>query len=341
VDALGITASSNTTQVQLGHVGSVAQPSLAFTSELNTGIYIPSGGGRLGFALGGTSGLELSNSLLLQHDTTNAKMVKGFTTNQESSDDEIFALKSSDIAHSLTGYTETDTYFSILKWGASGGGAYINSVAENGEANGLVFNVISGDPTATASTSGLGSVGFYIGVAEDTPGTLEDFAANAVLFSLKKRLASGTRSVFHVDEDGDIFYDGSAAAFDDEDDALLARAFEIERAENASSSHKGSGSAQIIKSEFDKFVGNAKEKLTDAGIISRVDPNLPSSYDENGNLGSPMVNLTQLQRLHNGAIWQQRVMFETMKSVAEEMLPGFADKLNERLESRNLPALPV
>ena len=64
-------------------------------------------------------------------------------------------------------------------------------------------------------------------------------------------------------------------------------------------------------------------------------------YDEDGNLADPMVNITQLQRLHNGAIWQQRAMFETMKQVAEEMLPGFGTKLNERLVEQKLPVLPV
>ena len=54
-----------------------------------------------------------------------------------------------------------------------------------------------------------------------------------------------------------------------------------------------------------------------------------------------MINSTQLQRLHNGAIVQQRLMFETLKEVAEELIPGFADKLNERLVSKSLPALPV
>ena len=46
-------------------------------------------------------------------------------------------------------------------------------------------------------------------------------------------------------------------------------------------------------------------------------------------------------KLANGAIWQQRAMFETMKQVVEEMLPGFSEKLNERLEAQSLPALPV
>ena len=68
---------------------------------------------------------------------------------------------------------------------------------------------------------------------------------------------------------------------------------------------------------------------------------MPEYWTEEGNRADPMLNTSQLQRLHNGAIWQQRAMFETMKEVAEELLPGFADKLNERLESKSLPALPV
>ena len=298
------------------------------------------------FEIGGGEKLRLENSqgnVIINNGaattTSNASMSSGLTIQQGGADNESFACKSSDVAHQFTSYTETDTYFSLKKWGV--GGSYINSIATANEANGLVFNVIAGDPVATPDTGSLGTIGFYVGCCEDSQGTLEDFASNAVLFSLRRRDASGARTVFHIDEDGDILYDGGASAFDNEDDALLARAFELERAENASPSHKGSGPSQIIKSEFDRFIGNAKEKLTDAGILSRVDPNNATSCDGDGSISEPMVNLTQLQRLHNGAIWQQRVMFETLKEVAEEKLPGFAEKLNERLESRNLPVLPV
>ena len=54
-----------------------------------------------------------------------------------------------------------------------------------------------------------------------------------------------------------------------------------------------------------------------------------------------MWNIGQHTKLLTGAAVQQRAMFETMKSVAEEMLPGFAKKLNTRLAEQNLPALPV
>ena len=148
------------------------------------------------------------------------------------------------------------------------------------------------------------------------------------------------------DEDGDIHLDGSTTAFDKDDDALLCRSFDLALADPKT----------IIKSEFDDWTANHKEKLIDAGIIGRIDPDNPAHYSypeqavkgspasDSSNppeLGKPMINSTQLQRLHNGAIVQQRLMFETLKEVAEELIPGFADKLNDRLVSKRLPALPI
>ena len=134
-----------------------------------------------------------------------------------------------------------------------------------------------------------------------------------------------------VDEDGDIHLDGTSndSAFDEEDDALLCRSLDLMRAPNS-----------VIRSEFDSWTTNHKSALEDAGIISKIDPEDPDHW-EDGKLSDPMVNITQLQRLHNGAIWQQRAMFETMKAVADEMLPGFSQRLNDRLAQHKLPALPA
>jgi hypothetical protein len=54
-----------------------------------------------------------------------------------------------------------------------------------------------------------------------------------------------------------------------------------------------------------------------------------------------MWNIGQHTKLLTGAAVQQRAMFETMKEVAEDMLPGFAEKLNKKLAEQSLPALPV
>ena len=65
--------------------------------------------------------------------------------------------------------------------------------------------------------------------------------------------------IIDLDEDGDLFVNGSTSltAFDEEDDALMARAFDVVTAPSA-----------VIKGEFDKFLVNAKDKLTDAGIFN-------------------------------------------------------------------------
>ena len=94
-------------------------------------------------------------------------------------------------------------------------------------------------------------------------------------------------------------------------------------------------SLEKFETEFDNFVKYNKQTLIDAKLLG--EPTEEGAKE--GHRG--LINTTGLQRLHNGAIVQQRAMFETMKSVVEEMLPGFANKLNERLEAQSLPALPA
>ena len=69
--------------------------------------------------------------------------------------------------------------------------------------------------------------------------------------------------------------------FDEYEDANLIRALDLFR------TTKG-----IIKTKWDDFVTYVEQDLIDAGILG-------ASIKDGG-----MVNVTQLQRLHNGAIWQ-------------------------------------
>jgi hypothetical protein len=71
----------------------------------------------------------------------------------------------------------------------------------------------------------------------------------------------------------------SAQTFDSYDDAGLVRALEQTR-------------GNTIQSEWDNFVQYNETDLIEAGILGDT--------IENGGL----TNVTQLQRLHNGAIWQ-------------------------------------
>ncbi len=111
------------------------------------------------------------------------------------------------------------------------------------------------------------------------------------------------------------FSNTSITALDGHDDGLLVRELDLV------TSTKG-----IIETRWDEFVERSGDRLREIGVLS-------SEGD--------FIVVQPILKLHNGAIWQQRAMFETMKSVAEEMVPGFAARLNERLAAQSLPALPA
>ena len=109
--------------------------------------------------------------------------------------------------------------------------------------------------------------------------------ADGNVFTVRAYMDDGGGVGFHtrflVDEDGDLFADGTLSAYDTFEDAHLVRALDIAR-----------GSKDVIKNEWDNFLKYGEEKLVELGILGDT--------VENGG----RVNVTGLQRLHNGAIWQ-------------------------------------
>lgn len=85
-------------------------------------------------------------------DNANAKSTLGLTINQAGNDDEILSLKSSDVGHSFTTDTETDTFLYAKKLSATLGGAGIWGLSD-GDATGLQLTGAIGvaDPTNTIS----------------------------------------------------------------------------------------------------------------------------------------------------------------------------------------------
>ena len=256
-------------------------------------------------------------------DQANTFMTVGVNVNQGAADNEILTLKSSDIAHGITGETETDTWGLFKKSSGTAGGMNVQGITE--DIIGLYLRGYVVNENSTKTSSGNAAILMFGGLKSGT--SVDNMSANANTFAIQ---GVGGNTKFIVDTDGDVFYDGSAASYDEYDDAGMLRTFMQER------SPKG-----IIKTEFDKWVSYNKKSLEECGIIGTVDPDDPACYHEDGSLSEPLVCMTQLQRFEVGAIVQQRAMFETMKSVVEDMLPGFASKLNERLEAQSLPALPA
>ena len=320
--------------------GTEAAPGLVFTNGTAAGFYRYAGQGSataIGLTVDNASGdgagtvtMDVFN-LNVNDDTLNSNIASGLTLQQFGYDNGILSFKSSDVSHTTTQFSiQADTWGHFKKVSATEGGMMINGYSE-GHTGIRVYSWTNTQPGTSAATSATTPVFDNLAIIYESSDYA--FSGNALIWGIRKTISGGSsRALAFFDEDGDLLLDGSSSntAFDSEDDALLCRSFDIMRAPN-----------QVIRSEFDQWAGNHKSALEDAGILTKIDPDNPQHRNEDGTLGDPMVNITQLQRLHNGAIWQQRAMFETLKKVADEMLPGFGTKLNERLAEQKLPALPV
>ena len=129
------------------------------TSDLASAIKLDDGEITLSTAISGTADnaitwkdvIKIAVGKVFINETSNAKMTEGLTINQGANDDEIFALKSSDVNHSVS-WTDADTYFYLKKLNADGGGAFVRGISD-GDYTGLLLNGIIGanDPTDTTA----------------------------------------------------------------------------------------------------------------------------------------------------------------------------------------------
>jgi carbonic anhydrase/acetyltransferase-like protein (isoleucine patch superfamily) len=255
-------------------------------------------------------------------DTANGKMTLGLTINQGTNDDEILTLKSSDVAHGLTtsgAGVETDTFFTIKKTNGPAGGVRFFSIMENtAEPVCMQFASFGGQGSTTKTTGARGLVEFFIS-QHDGSNALANITANGNILAVRAQIGGTDLTRFLLDEDGDIFCvtavdvasSGNAVAataFDSYDDAQLVRALDVARTPE-----------QLIISDWDEKVRYNEQSLIDAGVLG-------------GRLADGgMTNITQLQRLHNGAIWQAYTERQEIKSEVEVLQERLAD-VQGRLE---------
>ena len=132
-------------------------------------------------------------------------------------------------------------------------------------------------------------------------------------------IANYTNTEFIFEANGNFHADSGSTTFDAYEDAQLARAFDL--------SH-GRG---VIESKFDKFVQYNHEKLAELKLVGRDEDGTPNS----------MLNVTGLQRLHNGAIWQQyekhNQLLEAVYDLAKEAVGE--EKANAILEKHEVKRL--
>ena len=241
----------------------------------------------------------------------------GICLNQGGSDTEIITFKSSDIAHGqTTGFGETDTYFRIQKESSNHGGAFVQGISESSNIEGLKLSgYFAGTSGNTGKSTTQASPLVLQATNSDGSGDSADLNSNENMVCILNR--NTCRFIF--DADGDFHADSGSTTYDAYEDAHLVRAYDL--------SH-GKG---VIDSKFDKFVSYNHEKLADLQLVGREEDGTPNHF----------INVTGMQRLHNGAIWQQyekhQRLAEAVYEMAKEALGK--DKADAILEKHDIKLL--
>ena len=289
--------------------GAACAPAYSFSTstDTNTGMWRP-GCDILELIAGGGGSLRIdSNAKVFIKDTANCKMGRGLTIQQGGYDNEILALKSCEVAHNICDIAEPDTYGSMKKTFPDGGGLTIYGITDGngGEDTGITLTPVSGTGADTAHTAcGEGLLTIDAGVKGS--GTAIANAAGGGNLVVIRDLAS-TNAKFIVDQEGDLFLDATlnASHYDSFCDAQLTRALST-TIDDATKDYDMYGNlipqsdrepSQIIKNKWDEFTTYNEQSLIDAGILGG--PVVGVNLHNRG-----LVNVSQLQRLHNGAIWQ-------------------------------------
>jgi len=238
----------------------------------------------------------------------------GITLNQTSLDNSIISLKSNDIVHSFTAVHENDTYGDFRKAVANDGGIQITGVTEGQYGVRIRSLVDTSDVNGTINANNLGAMDMDIAGDDGTGVTALGNDKNIFTVS------NNAQAKFIITSQGTINYDGSdAGAYDNYEDAQMVRAFDL--------SH-GKG---VIHSKFDKFISYNHEKLAEMKLVGREDDGTPNHF----------INLTGMQALHNGAIWQQyekhQQLLEAVYDLAKEAVGE--EKANAILDKHEVKRL--
>ena len=239
----------------------------------------------------------------------------GITLYQGANDGNIITLKSSDVGHGVTSACETDTYFFMKKQTAANGGVQIRAMSDGASAE--LFNFIATGTDALQTTANASAKGVYAFNCNDANGTgvqaIQD--SGGIMMTISDYTTTG----FIWDTDGDFHANNSSTTFDEYDDAQLARAVDL-------SNGKG-----VIDSKFDKFIAYNHEHLAKLKLVGREEDGTPNNF----------INVTGLQRLHNGAIWQQYTkhnqLLEAVYDLAKEAVGE--EKANAILDKHEVKRL--
>jgi hypothetical protein len=213
--------------------------------------------------------------------------------NQGTTTSDALELRSPQVAHGLTSQRETDVYAGFTRLTDANGGLELRTFCEDAGSTTFNLDSMGGTASTTQSVSNQGLINFN--VRQRTGTNIGDVADGGNIFSVKAQSPSESlETKFMVDEDGDIYSVTSAQTFDEYDDAQMVRALDQVK-------------GNVIRDKWDDYVQYNEQVLIDAEVLG-------APIAEGG-----LTNVTQLQRLHNGAIWQGYVRQEEAQERIEEL----------------------
>ena len=214
-------------------------------------------------------------------DSANANMTLGLTINQGANDNEIFALKSSDVAHGITNVTETDTFFYLKKTSGTAGGVELAGFTDsdsNGGEGSLRILAYTGDTTLTAThTSSTRAMMDFQSWESDGGTSRSAPTGEEAIMSW----AAGTTTRMLLQAEGEMHITNTTlVALDDEDDVGLLRTIQKQQ------------DFGVSMSKWDEAIRASKADLVRLGIMS----------DEP--TGQGLYSVQKMTALMGGAIWQ-------------------------------------
>ena len=331
----GASVNSEANQLVLEHGGSGIYHGMSILSQTDGGgtiffgdsgddnigmIYYSHGSNHIVFKTNAANALTISSTAQLSTSTEGAPDVDGggLCLQQNASDGNIMSFKSSDVAHGITGNAETDTFAEIGKSSATEGGFRVSGFAEGvNDAIEIKGTTVSA-PDSNNSTSASACI--KIDGAQKSGTGRGAIAAGDNVF----KVGNNDTNCFIIKGDGELYSNQSATVqtFDSYEDAQLVRALDLSRDKNL---------AGVINSKFDDYIKYNHETLANAKLVGREEDGTPNHF----------VNVTGMQRLHNGAIWQQyekhERLLEAVYDLAKEAVGE--DKANAILDKHEVKRL--
>ena len=216
-------------------------------------------------------------------DTANSKQTLGLTINMGANDNEILSLKSSDIAHGITGQTETDTYGLFQKAHAAGGGLQVTGLTDSDGGPGFALALTgmlgeAADTTKATNAQGIVHIRSYI----------YDGSTNVIAPGTDQNLfvvgsASSARFIF--DAEGSGHADVEWVTYDKHNDLQVLEDMEYLVAPG-----------QVVR-QFGDVIKHDRAFFEDEGLFHDI-------REVGDGRMRGMMNYTRMLMLHSGAIRQ-------------------------------------